>query len=658
MSSLHSHRDPSSLPPPNQTFRPAETSGNTGNSWADGLSNHGYRALVEHSLIGVAVIQDGRLVYLNARMAEIVGYDRKQISAMDSIFEFIHPDDHDLVRDQIGRRLSGELTDTRYRFRMMHSSGRVVHVEVHGSISTYRGRPAIISSVHDVTEQLKTIERLRESERRFRLMAENAKDFIFRYRIHPDREFEYVSPSASRTMGYEPADFYRDPDLILRLVHRADRDVLTHLYRGERLPENKATLRIRRNDGAFIWTELHVSPVTDETGAVVAVEGIGRDITRRIEAQENGRRLTAAVEAAANAVVITDPNGRIEWVNPAFTRLTGYTREEAVGNTPALLNSGRHDEPFYRELWETITSGSVWRGQVVNRRRNGEEYTEEMTITPVRDRTGQVASFIAVKQDVTDRILYQKGLIEARERAEEMARTKNSLLNNLSHELRTPLTVILGFSQLLLKEVPDHLYEFAYEVHSGGRRLKDTFESVLSLAQLEANGVSLQPEMVALLEEARDIAGNYRLRLEEKGIDWMVSGDDDLVCVDRMIASRILHNLISNAVKFTDSGSVAIEIEAGSSDVTLRVSDTGQGISEAFLPHIFEEFRQESDGLQRSHDGTGLGLTIVRKLVELHRGRIGVQSAQGVGTTFTVVLPNAGCEQESAQNAAFGEPTI
>lgn len=609
--------------------------------WSNGLSDHGFRTIVEQSLVGVVVVQDGKIVYLNSRMAEIVGYDREELSAMDSIFEFIHPDDHDLVSDRIRRRLSGEEPEARYKFRLIHAGGRVVHVQVHGSVSTYEGRPAVVSSIQDVTDQLATLERLQESEQRFRQLAENAKDFIFRYRIRPEREFEYVSAAAIRTTGYSPEEFYRSPNLILRLVHPADRPLFRRLVDGDEQSSEPVIMRLRRKDGRIIWTEQQFTLVRDDEGRVAAIEGIGRDISLRIEAQEHGRLLSAAMEAAANAIVITNSSGTIEWVNPAFSKLTGYSADEAVGSNPRLLKSGTHDARFYRNLWTTIHSGDVWQGQVVNRRKDGTVYTEEQTITPVTDRTGEISNFIAIKQDVSDRVKYEEGLVAARNRAEEMVRTKNALLNNLSHELRTPLTAILGFAQLLVQEVPEDLLELAEQVHRGGTRLKETFDSVLDLARIESDSVYIQPEYCDLLQEAQSIVSAFRLQVEEKkGLKTTVSGDDALVYVDRIVVDRILHNLVSNAVKFTNKGEIRVEISSRMQGVLIRVADTGQGISEEFLPRIFDEFQQESTGLSRTHDGIGLGLTIVRRLVELHDGSINVISRKGHGSTFTVWIPD------------------
>lgn len=637
LSSRHAARQPSISD--RSTSREVTDAG-ADDSWAKGLSDHGFRAIVEQSLIGVVVIQDGRLVYLNSRMAEIIGYDRAEITAMDSIFEFIHPDDHEIVSERIRRRLSGEETEARYRFRLVHAAGRIVHVEVHGSLSSYDGRPAVVSSINDVTEQLSMLERLSESEGRFRHLAENAKDFIFRYRLRPEREFEYVSAAATHTTGYSPAEYYRSPNLILRLIHPADRSIFRRLVSGDQPGTEPIIMRLRRKDGRMIWTEQQFTLVRDAEGRVAAIEGIGRDITQRIEAQEHGRLLSAAMEAAANSVVITNFSGSIEWVNPAFSRLTGYSFEEAVGSNPRLLKSGTHGNEFYGDLWTTIRSGNVWRGQVVNRRKDGTTYTEEMTITPVRNRAGEISNFIAIKQDVSDRVRYEEGLVAARRRAEEMVRARNTLLNNLSHELRTPLTAILGFSQLLVQEVPDHLLELAEEVHKGGTRLRETFDSVLDLARIESDSVSIQPEYCDLLEEARSIAGTFRLLVEAKGLKMTVSGSDVLVFVDRVAVGRILYNLLSNAIKFTDEGEIRVDIAARMQGILVKVADTGQGISEEFLPRIFEEFQQESSGLSRSHEGIGLGLTIVRRLVELHDGTIEVTSRKGHGTTVNVWIPD------------------
>ena len=228
----------------------------------------------------------------------------------------------------------------------------------------------------------------------------------------------------------------------------------------------------------------------------------------------------------------------------------------------------------------------------------------------------------------------------ARHQAEEMARLKSAFLANMSHEIRTPLTAIIGYAQVLGEEVSEDQRGLVRPIEHGGRRLLDTLNSVLDLARLQAGRFDLRMEAVDLAEEAHALGDLLRPLAHAQGLALIVHAPPNglVACADRSALQRVLTNLVSNAVKFTDAGRITLSADADERHVRLRVRDTGRGIGNAFLPSLFEEFRQESDGLTRSHEGSGLGLAITRHLVQLMDGSIAVESALGVGSVFTVTL--------------------
>ncbi|MCC6214763.1 MAG: PAS domain S-box protein [Polyangiaceae bacterium] len=392
-----------------------------------------------------------------------------------------------------------------------------------------------------------------------------------------------------------------------------------------------------------------------------ADEGVGgAGGVRFVQGPAGHTQLGGALDAVANAVVITDRHGAIEWANAAWERLTGYAQREVIGQNPRLLKSGVQADEFYERLWRTILAGEVWRDELVNRRKDGSLYHEEETITPIRDERGRVTHFVAVKQDITERKRVEEELrttataLErtvaelAREkaRAESADRLKSAFLATMSHELRTPLNSILGFTGVLVRELPGPLNDEQRRqlgmVQSSARHLLALINDVLDLSKIEAGQlvvVRAPFDLPALLRRVvatvEPLAGAKGLRLE---VD--LSAELGRFTSDERRVEQILLNVLGNAVKFTDTGHVRLDASAlAGGRVELRVSDTGCGIRPEDMGALFAPFRQlETEG-GRSREGTGLGLAICRRLAALLGGQIRVVSEPGAGSTFVVELP-------------------
>jgi two-component system sensor histidine kinase/response regulator len=391
----------------------------------------------------------------------------------------------------------------------------------------------------------------------------------------------------------------------------------------------------------------------------------GRDVTESKQVEVEVTRLATAVEQSGDSIVITDREGTIQYVNPTFEKRSGYSKEEAIGKNPRILKSGKASAEFYEHLWGTITRGLNWTGRFVNRKKDGTLYEEEATISPVRDGTGKIVNYVAVKRDITERIRAEEeirqlnagleqrvaerttDLREAKERAESSDRAKSAFLSIMAHEFRTPLNAIIGFSELLVDEKAGSLNpqqrEFLNDVLTSGRHLLNLINDVLDLTKIAAGKIEFKPEPFplsrAILEACaivKEMASNKRIAIK---ID--APSDGVLVTLDPLRFKQILYNLLSNAVKFTPEGGkveVAVVIDERN-QIHLRVKDTGIGIKKEDLPRLFREFEQIDSGFARRQEGTGLGLALTKKIIELHKGSIAVESEVDKGSTFTVVLP-------------------
>ena len=351
---------------------------------------------------------------------------------------------------------------------------------------------------------------------------------------------------------------------------------------------------------------------------------------------------SVALRAAANAIVVTDLEGRVAWANPAFESLTGWPVAEVLGRKTSFLRSGAHPPAFYAELWRTVTEGQVWHGEMVNRRRDGSLYTEEQTIAPVLDTQGRVTHFVAVKQDVS--------------RRKETERLREDLVNTLVHDLRNPLTVIRGALELIHGDPALARPELLRPALQASDRLIDLVSRLLEVHGLEQGRLPLERsehDLTALVEEAAAMQGPLA---RERGLRLLteVSPGMPAVEVDASLVSRVLQNLLGNALKFTPAGGT-VGVRAThdpARGVVVSVADDGPGIPAELRERLFQEFVRG----RHAQRGSGLGLAFCRKAVEAHGGRISVESEPGRGTTFTFDLPVAGTPAEAEGTPAAPSP--
>jgi sigma-B regulation protein RsbU (phosphoserine phosphatase) len=292
--------------------------------------------------------------------------------------------------------------------------GSTFPVEIHLGTFESAGQKQYLALVHDSTERKQAEEALQKSEARYKSLVAAVTDYIYTVEVREGQAVKTVHGAGCIAVtGYTPEEYEADPLLWYRMIVADDRDTVVaqaaRVITGEAVPLEH---RIVHKDGTMRWVKNTPVPRYDEHGVLLAYDGLITDITELKRAEEELRLKSAALEAAANAVMITGRDGRIVWVNPAFTHLTGYSFDEAVNLTPQILMSGLQRKPFYRNLWNTILGGEVWHGELINRRKSGISYYEEETITPVKDERGEIRYFVAIKQDISERKKAEKELLE------------------------------------------------------------------------------------------------------------------------------------------------------------------------------------------------------------------------------------------------------
>jgi two-component system, cell cycle sensor histidine kinase and response regulator CckA len=385
--------------------------------------------------------------------------------------------------------------------------------------------------------------------------------------------------------------------------------------------------------------------------------------------EEAQKRLAIAVEQAEEAIMITDLEGTIQYVNPAFEKVTGYSRDETLGKNPRILKSGKQDQEFYRNLWSTVTQGKVWRGRFVNRRKDGTFYREEATISPVRDRSRRIVNFVAVKRDVTQELSLQEQLLQA-----QKMEAIGTLAGGVAHDFNNLLTVVMGFSELLLAEKDQKNPEYAdlKKIFHAARNGADLVKQLLTFSRKS------EPKPVPMNLNKQIVQVEKMLRRTiPKMVDIQLELSADLprINADPSQIEQVLMNLAVNSRDaMPQNGKLTLKTEALTLDeeycrlhaeanpgeyVMLEISDTGRGMDKETAAHIFEPFFTTKE----VGKGTGLGLAMVYGIVKQHNGHITVYSEVGLGTTFKVYVPAIEGDvepelEDSGIMPAFGTETV
>jgi two-component system, cell cycle sensor histidine kinase and response regulator CckA len=520
--------------------------------------------------------------------------------------------------------------------------------------------------LYEGMERALELERIAEAN--YRSMFEHALHGI--YRSTPEGRFVSCNPAVADILGYD------SPQEMIESVT----DIGTQIYANPKRREELFELTKRgseiknfeaeflRKDGSRRWIRLSARPIVDEEGQLAYIDGIFQDITEQKQTEEALLKLSQAVEQSPVTIVITDTKGVIEFVNPKFVQLTGYTREEVIGKDPGILKSGTTTPGGYRELWDTISSGGVWEGEFLNKKKNGELFSERATISAIKNKDGVITHYLAIKEDISDRKLLEAQLLQS-----QKMETVGRLAGGVAHDFNNMLSVIIGCAQLAMLRVPegDKIWQYLNQISKAAARSSDITRQLLAFSRkevisvkkvnLNAKIVETQATLGRLIGEDIDLTFKPATNL------WTIEADPSQV-------DQILVNLAVNARDAMPGGGfLAIEtanvridptfcqfhLDAKPGDyVQVVISDSGSGMDSEILTHIFEPFFTTKD----VGKGTGLGLATVYGIVRQNSGFITVYSELGHGTTFKLHFPRlsgeADVDAEATTPAVTGSGTI
>jgi PAS domain S-box-containing protein len=458
---------------------------------------------------------------------------------------------------------------------------------------------------------------------------------------------------AERTFGYSTAEAVGRPFTILIPADSFEQEseILKEVLKGKRV-EHYETVR-QRKDRSLIDISLTISPLKDEAGKIVGAAKIARNISERAKREKQIRYQARLLDAVEQAVIATDFDGRIEYLNSYAEWLYGWLETDLIGKSlmeliaaPDLQQTG--------EIFARIRRGDSWSGELRVQRKDQSEFAAMVTHSPIHNEHGELVGLVQVSRDITaqkqadeEHAKLLESERQARADAEEANRIKDEFLATISHELRNPLNVILGYSEVLVRSNEANESEFVQRAAEILRRnaiaQAQLVSDLLDLSRLQLGKFSLNRQVVSLTKTINDAVETVRAEALAKGLDVKIEMSNELIFVDGdpLRMEQIVWNLLNNAVKFTPSGgSVTVKLAKRNGFAHLAVVDTGQGIEPKFLPHVFEIFRQADATISRRHGGMGIGLALVQQLVQLQGGSVSVSSGgAGQGAEFTINLP-------------------
>lgn len=762
-------------------------------------------ALTSDYLFATEIDENGisKTTWVAGAIEKITGYTVDEYIAIGGWRKTLHKDDIEIDNQAFQKLLKNE--DAEIEVRTFHKDGHIVWVRSfeHPIWDKEKNRLAgIVGAVKDITNEkrdllikdiqyniaealvtFKSLKELFEIVRKELSAILNVRNFYIAFYDESTGMFKSdIDADEMDDIPEWPAEGSMSGYLLKtgKSIMLYKKDILDFIDKGitnvvGTIPEQWLGVPIKASGKVIgvIAIQSYKNPKRYDYATLELLEIVANQLTvfiERKQIEENTLKLSKAIEQSPSSIVITDISGTIEYVNPKFSQISGYSYEEVLGQNPRFLKSGTHDKNYYENLWRTILSGKEWRGELHNRKKSGELYWEEAVISPLFGEDGQITHFIAVKEDITEkklmleqivesesrfrsiwensldgmRLLDENGiivdvspayckligmelnqlkgnplnivyetrdsseeaiqrfkerfrnrtidkkfevetnlwngkkiwlelsnsfiefsdqrtlllsifrdvtekkqmiddLVDAKSKAEEMNRVKSYFFANMSHELRTPLVGILGFSELLKSELKDQpeLARMIDLINTSGQRLLETLNLILNISKLEAGKLEIRmadANIIPLLETSFNL---FSTVAKKKNLEYKFNKpSDEIICrIDPSLFQNIFNNLLNNAVKFTKQGSVVLNVRLTNDSVSIEITDTGIGIPESHQSVIWEEFRQASEGLTRSFEGTGLGLTIVKKYTELLNGKISLKSKVGEGTTFTVEFP-------------------
>ncbi len=585
--------------------------------------------------------KDGTFIDVNHSVELMYGYSKSEIIGKTPEF-LAAPGKNDLA-EIIAKIRSTDETGISHSFEFWgrRKNGEIFPKEVTVSKGQYFDNEVIIAIARDVTDRKRTEEEIRLVNLQYADLLETLKEGV--YKSTSDGRFVEVNNGLVKMLGYDSkeelmainiaTDLYFDPD---------DRNFVTQ----QELLGNTVVYRLKRKDGSEIWVEDQGRYIFDEKGKILFHEGIVRDVSRRKYAEDELRIASTVFQAVSEAIVVTDASNSIVAINPAFTKLTGYTKEEVIGKNPSFFKSGKHGPEFYQEMWDSIKKYGTWQGEIINKRKNGDLYDEWLSISTIHNEQGKVLQRVALFSDITEQKKLRAHLLQT-----QKMESLGTLAGGIAHDFNNLLAILLGSAELLKRRLvhDPKLSVYLDQIIDASHRGESISRQLLFFSR--QSEVVLEPiSLTTIIEEVKTMLRHFipktiSINTEIKVRNGIIHGDSGHL--HQMILNLCLnakdaigqHGAITIREYNVDADVIRkiFSSNAEGEFVAVDVSDDGVGIDPAIISKIFDPFFTTKE----KGKGTGLGLAIVSGLMQSHHGHIDVRSTPGKGATFTLYFPAA-----------------